>query len=73
VPAEIPRAEAGRRSACLDDRGHGPGRDRLAADAGQGRGSSVRACRSSQIRRNTGPDLILAASCQTARHAGFHA
>jgi len=38
VPAEIPAAKSGLRGTCLDDRGGGPGGDRLTADSGQGRG-----------------------------------
>jgi hypothetical protein len=72
VATKIPSFETRLGGARFDDRGNGPGRNWLTANAGQGRGSPGRVSFGCQIRRNTGPDSILAASSQAVRARTGH-
>ena len=66
VAAELAPREARRDGTGLDDARNGARRQRLGTDRGEGRGASDAAWGGTQMRRNTGPAVIAAASSQRA-------
>ena len=66
VAAELAGRESRGDGAGLDDARDGARRQRLGADRGEGRGASGAVWGGSQMRRNTGPSVIAAASSQRA-------